>query len=76
MLLHVLIALVGFERHFNPDLSHIRFFTRGTLDRCLRRAGFVSTSWLGVGRIWPVAKSVFVTARKQGPPEAPPTALG
>ena len=70
------IVLWGFDRHFNPDLSHLRFFTRTTLERCLRRAGFVPTTWHGVGRVWPLWKSFFVVARKEAPAGPPPEIIG
>ncbi|HSF32806.1 MAG TPA: class I SAM-dependent methyltransferase [Candidatus Tectomicrobia bacterium] len=70
------IVLIGFDQHFNPEISHIRFFTRPTLERCLRRAGFVPVAWKGVGRTWPLWKSFFVVARKQGPVAPPPDIVG
>ncbi len=70
------IALMRFEKHFNPELSHIRFFTRITLDRCLKRAGFDSVTWAGVGRVWPIWKSFFVTARKLRAPGPAPAIIG
>jgi SAM-dependent methyltransferase len=70
------IALWGFERHFNPHMSHIGFFTRTSLERCLRRAGFVPLAWQGIGRIWPLSKSFFVRARKEGPPGPLPDIIG
>ena len=73
---NLVITLLRFDRHFNPELSHVRFFTRVTLDKCLRRAGFIPVSWAGVGRAWPIWKSFFVTARKEGPPGEPPTIIG
>jgi len=73
---NLLIALAGFDRHFNPDLSHIRFFSKTSLDRCLRRAGFVPIRWRGVGRVRPLWKSVFVVARKDGAPLLAPEILG
>jgi SAM-dependent methyltransferase len=73
---NLLIALSGFDRHFNPEISHIRFFTRATLDRCLRRAGFVPIEWAGVGRMWPLWKSFFLIARKERRPGEPPAIIG
>jgi SAM-dependent methyltransferase len=70
------IAMMGFERHFNPDISHIRFFARRTLERCLRRTGFAPLVWHGIGRVWPLWKSFFVVARKEGPPAPPPEIIG
>ena len=34
------IALGRFDAHFDPEGQHLRFFTRGSLDRTLRDAGF------------------------------------
>jgi SAM-dependent methyltransferase len=34
------IALTGFERHFDPTGDHLRFYTRRSLERTLRDAGF------------------------------------
>ncbi len=73
---NLLITLLRFDKHYNPDISHIRFFTRATLERSLRRAGFVPVAWGGVGRVWPIWKSFFVTARKEGPPGQRPTIIG
>ncbi len=69
---NLLITAWAFDGHYNPDLSHIRFFTRRTLDRSLRRAGFDPVRWEGVGRVWPIWKSMFVVARKTGAPGPPP----
>ena len=70
------ITLVGFERHFHPYLSHIRFFTRRSLSECLWRAGFELVMRRGMGRIWPLHKSFFVVARKVRPPGATPAIIG
>ncbi len=70
------ITLVGFDRHFNPELSHIRFFTRTTLGGCLGRAGFTPIAWRGIGRKWPLWKSFFVVAAKAGPAGLPPQITG
>jgi SAM-dependent methyltransferase len=73
---NLLIALWAYDGHYNPDLSHIRFFTRRSLERCLARAGFDPLSWRGLGRTWPIWKSVFVVARKSRPPGPPPEMVG
>lgn len=70
------IVLLGFDRHFNPEISHIRFFTQATLARCLKRAGFVPVSWQGIGRSWPLWKSFFVEARKESPAGPRPEIIG
>ncbi len=63
------VALLGFDNHYNPDISHIRFFTLKTLEGSLRKSGFETVSWCGVGRLWPFYKSMFVVARKTSVPE-------
>jgi len=73
---NLLIALGGFERHFNPYLSHLRFFTRKSLGACLARSGFMALSWVGVGRYWPLWMSHFVVARKTAEPSPPPEIIG
>jgi 2-polyprenyl-6-hydroxyphenyl methylase/3-demethylubiquinone-9 3-methyltransferase len=73
---NLLIALGAFENHYNPDLSHVRFFTQRSLERCLRRAGFTPIAWHGFGRVRPIWKSVFVAARKSGTPGPPPEIVG
>lgn len=37
---NLVIAFLSFESHYNPYLSHIRFFSRRSLSTCLRQAGF------------------------------------
>ena len=68
LLKNILIALGGFEGHYDPERGPIRFFTRRSLDRCLRRAGFTPGTSEVLGHVWPVWKSVFVVARKAGLP--------
>lgn len=70
------ITLVWFERHFDPYLSHIRFFTKRSLTKCLIRAGFEPVLWRGIGRIWPLYKSFFVVARKVKVSGAAPEIIG
>jgi 2-polyprenyl-3-methyl-5-hydroxy-6-metoxy-1,4-benzoquinol methylase len=76
VLKNMLIAPLNFDRHFNPEGSHIRFFTRRTLARVLVRAGFTPLTWQGIGRVRPIWKSFFVVARKTGTPGPPPEIVG
>lgn len=76
LLKNLIVALTTFDRHYNPYLSHIRFFTRRSLGVCLQRAGFAIDQWRGIGRHWPVWKSHFVVARKVGPPGSAPEIAG
>jgi SAM-dependent methyltransferase len=70
---NVLIALTRFDRHFDPDGGHIRYFDRRGLNRCLTRAGFEPMLWSGIGRIWPLYRTWFVVARKIAPAGAEAT---
>ena len=63
------ITLFGFKKHFNPELSHIRFFTRKSLLECLNQAGFEAILWKGIGRICFLYKSFFTVARKVKNPQ-------
>jgi len=69
LLKNLAIALLSFDRHFDPCGPPIRFFTRCALDLCLGKAGFVVEQWAGVGRFWPLWMSHFVVARKAGMPD-------
>ncbi|MCS4034718.1 hypothetical protein GGQ02_003128 [Salinibacter ruber] len=44
--------------------GHIRFWSRDTLGRLLREAGFENISFRRVGRIPPLAKSMIAIAEK------------
>lgn len=63
------IALFAWDHHFDPEYPHIRFFTKNTLGRLARKAGFseIETSWCGMGKpirdlYWPTNLLLF--ARK------------
>ncbi|MDD1778124.1 MAG: class I SAM-dependent methyltransferase [Candidatus Helarchaeota archaeon] len=64
ILKNMAIALFGFEQHYDPHLSHIRFFTRKSLTQSLIKGGFKIMSWKGVGRWFPFWMSLFVIAKK------------
>jgi 2-polyprenyl-6-hydroxyphenyl methylase/3-demethylubiquinone-9 3-methyltransferase len=70
------IALAGFERHYNPYISHIRFYTNKSLDMCLTNGGFTALTWSGIGRRWPLWMSHFVVARKTSAPGPAPEIIG
>lgn len=44
---NIAIALLGFEKHYNPYGAHIRFFTRRSLAICLEHAGLAVERWGG-----------------------------
>ncbi len=70
------IAVAGFEHHYDPSISHIRFFTRQSLGACLQRAGFRVEKWSGFGRRRPLWMSFFVVARKATSPGPAPEIFG
>jgi SAM-dependent methyltransferase len=70
------VSIAGFERHYNPYVSHIRFFTKRSLTNALCHAGFDPFQWRGIGRIWPFYKSIFVVARKVRPSRPAPEITG
>jgi len=61
---NALIAIFRFDRHFDPQGPHIRFFSRRTLTDLLRDAGFRSFAYFHLGRVFPVWKNLVVIARK------------
>lgn len=69
---NILVSLLKFDRHFDPDGSHIRFFDRRGLHRCLTRAGLQPILWGGIGRIWPLYRTWFVVSRKTASSKAAP----
>ncbi|MDP2895351.1 MAG: class I SAM-dependent methyltransferase [bacterium] len=58
------VLLTSFGQHFDPRGSHIRFFDKKSLLRCLNAAGFQPCTRSGYGRPWPLWKSFFVVSRK------------
>ena len=59
-----LITLLKFNKHFNPEGEHIRFFDKSGLKLCLEKAGFEPFLWKGIGRIPPLYRTLFVMAKK------------
>jgi 2-polyprenyl-3-methyl-5-hydroxy-6-metoxy-1,4-benzoquinol methylase len=62
---NLLIITGNFDRHFSPTGGHIRFFSRKSLSTCLDANGFRVESVRGLGRYWPIWKTIFVAARKR-----------
>lgn len=61
---NLLVVTLNFERHFDPTGGHVRFFSRRSLDACLRTGGFRVRRFRGVGRCWPVWRSMFIEAKR------------
>jgi SAM-dependent methyltransferase len=73
---NVLIACLGFDKHFDPLVSHVRFFTIESISHCLELTGFHVVKVAGIGRLWPVWKSMFVVAQKRTDPKRRPLIEG
>lgn len=61
---NVLISLLWFEEHFNPDSAHIRFYTVRSLTRVLNRHGFGVRRVVRFGWFWPVYRVMLLEAVK------------
>jgi SAM-dependent methyltransferase len=61
---NILIASVGFERHFDPSGPHIRFFTPRSLASLMRLHGFSIERTICLGRFWPLWMNMAVVARR------------
>src|SRR5262249_38662688 len=62
---NLLVITMNFEGHFAVDGGHIRFFTKRSMTDCLKAGGFAEVEFRGIGRTWPVWKSMFVVAKKR-----------
>jgi 2-polyprenyl-6-hydroxyphenyl methylase/3-demethylubiquinone-9 3-methyltransferase len=62
---NLVIATVGFDRHFDVTGPHVRFFSRRSLTTMLDKAGFSVDRVSYMGRVRPLAKSVCVHARRR-----------
>jgi SAM-dependent methyltransferase len=63
------IALLAFERHYDPTYPHIRFFTKNTLTDLARKAGLRSQSITTCGsnlgiRDWIAPTNILLAAQK------------
>ncbi len=61
---NLLIIFLKFDDHFNVTGSHIRFFSKNSLFRCLRKAGLRPLKHGYYGRFRPFPWSIFVLAEK------------
>lgn len=59
-----LIALLRFEKHFDPEFPHYRFYTRKSLEDVLARRGFLWESHRLIGRVPVVANTILAIATK------------
>ena len=61
---NMVIALRYFDQHYRIDWQHIRFFTKESLRGMCLNHNFTPFRWWRVGRIGPLARSFFVSCRK------------
>lgn len=61
---NMLISITNFEKHFNPEFSHYRFYTKKSLRNVLEKRGFRIRSINYIGRIRLIAETMFVVAEK------------
>lgn len=64
---NILLAVHGFERHFEVTGNHIRFFTNKSMATNLQFADLRPLKFGGYGRPWPLYKSLYVIARPAQP---------
>lgn len=60
------LVVLAFDRHFNVEGEHIRFFSRESLESLLLREGFETESFKGIGRFPFLWKTMFISARRIG----------
>lgn len=61
---NLVISLFCFDRHFDPTGTHVRFFSKNTLHRELKKVGFKILEYGYYGRFWPLPHSVYVVSQK------------
>ena len=65
LLRNLAITLFAFDRHFNNIKGgHIHFFTKKSLRKLLNQFGFEITGTKYIGRVRPIAKTIWLTAKK------------
>ena len=73
---NLLIALFNWDKHYTPSNPHIRFFSKGTLEKLARDAGFhvLRTGSCGIGRPLRdlfIPTNLLMRAEKKGAAAAP-----
>lgn len=54
----------NFEKHFSPQGGHIRFFSKKSMKEALVNEGFLVDQMAGLGRFWPLWRTLFAKAHK------------
>ncbi len=59
------IILSGnFDLSFDPTSYHIRFFTKNSMDKCLKKVGLKPLAYDYFGRFYPLSRGMLVVAQK------------
>lgn len=61
---NLVLALQGFERHYDPAGPHIRFFTAKSLSHLLQQSGFRLEKTSYLGRFWPLWMDMLMWAER------------
>lgn len=61
---NIIISFIGFDIVYNPTSPHIRFYTKKSLERLLKKYGFSAVKFGYYGRIPFVWRGMFVLAKK------------
>lgn len=61
---NILIAVLNFEGHFNPEFPHYKFFTIKSLKNILEKRGFSIFTVNYIGRFRPISNNMFVVCQK------------
>lgn len=62
---NIIISLCNFEKHFDPEFPHYRFYTLKSLGNVLKKRGLSIKKTNYIGRIAPLAKTMFIIAEKK-----------
>ena len=62
---NLLVITFGFDRHFDVEWPHIRFWTKRSLTKIAGAHGLKPVTWDSVGRIPCLAKSFFVVFERR-----------
>jgi SAM-dependent methyltransferase len=61
---NLVLSSLCFEKHFDPEGAHIRFFTPKSLSRTVERSGFRLKRFSFLGRFWPLWMNMLISAEK------------
>lgn len=59
------IVFFGFDKHFDPIGSHVRFFSKKTLSKLFLKYGLIPQKYKYYGRFYPFSHSIVVYAEKE-----------